>query len=55
MFAPVPDLFAWTRMVAAIFSSTAQVEDVRDGAALGGAAHFGNLVNVLDVCATLIG
>ena len=51
MFAPVPDFFDCTRIVAAIFSSAAQLEKVGDGAALGGAAHLGNFVNLLHVSA----
>ena len=38
-------------MVAAIFSSAAQLEQVRDGATFRGAAHLGNFVNLLDVSA----
>ena len=43
------------RMVAAIFSSGAQFEHIRDRAALGGAAHLRNFVNLLDVSAARFG
>ena len=36
-------------MIAAIFSSGLQFEQVGDAAALGGAAHVGNFVDALDI------
>ncbi len=47
--APVPDFLAWTRMVRGDFFVGAQFQQVRDRAALGGAAHLRNLINFLDV------
>ena len=41
--------------MAAIFSSAPQLEQIRDGAAFGGAAHFRNFVNFLDVGAARFG
>ena len=48
-FAPVPDALRLDANGRGDFFVAAQLEQVRDGAAFGGAAHLGNFVNLLDI------